>query len=106
MKCRRRMNGSPGGIVSSKSPAACPVCFCVGGTHDEGCSLSSRGAVDYGTEPCPVCKYVGRHYCDSAPLPKRESVDHPTHYTDSPAHCLQCKRPIECVDVAEHWGFN
>jgi Protein of unknwon function (DUF3310) len=38
--------------------------------------------------------------------PKRETVDHPTHYTDSPAYCLQCKRPIECVDVAEHWGFN
>lgn len=36
----------------------------------------------------------------------REQVDHPTHYTSSPAKCVGCGRPIECIDVVEHMGFS
>jgi hypothetical protein len=109
MKCRRKTSASPGVTVSSDSLAACPVCFRTGGAHDFGCTLA----------PAPLIKHLpgcGREArgclpgCENydpafdGPGPK-ETVDHPTHYTDSPAHCLQCKRPIECIDVAEHWGF-
>jgi hypothetical protein len=35
-----------------------------------------------------------------------DAVDHPKHYTSSPAKCLKCGHPIECIDVVEHMGFN
>jgi hypothetical protein len=35
-----------------------------------------------------------------------DPVHHPVHYANSPAKCLGCGRSIECIDVAEHWGFN
>jgi hypothetical protein len=57
------------------------------------------------TKKCLNCgKLLADH--ENGRCPKHETVDHPTHYTDSPAHCPQCERPIECIDVAEHWGFN
>lgn len=31
--------------------------------------------------------------------PERESVNHPTHYNSHPSG-------VECVDIAEHFGFN
>lgn len=31
-----------------------------------------------------------------------EHVDHPKHYNNLPAECLDCGRPIECIDVIEH----
>lgn len=33
------------------------------------------------------------------------TVDHPAHYK-SPAHCRECLRSIECIDVVEHMGFS
>ncbi len=32
-------------------------------------------------------------------------INHPPHYTSSPAKC-DCGRPIECIDVTRHMGFN
>jgi len=37
---------------------------------------------------------------------KKEAVDHPPHYNQSPARCLGCGRPIECIDVIEHMRCN
>jgi hypothetical protein len=34
-----------------------------------------------------------------------DPVNHPPHYTASPARC-ECGRPIECIQVTEHMGFN
>ena len=39
-------------------------------------------------------------------LEKKEAVDHPPHYNQSPAHCLSCGRPIECIDIIEHMQGN
>lgn len=35
-----------------------------------------------------------------------DPVNSPAHYTSSPAVCKGCGRQIECIDVAEHAGFN
>lgn len=37
---------------------------------------------------------------------KHDPVNHPTHYTESKAHCAQCGKPIECIDISRHMGFN
>ena len=37
---------------------------------------------------------------------KHDPVNHPAHYTESKAHCAQCGKPIECIDVSRHMGFN
>ena len=34
-----------------------------------------------------------------------DPIDHPKHYTSSPARCT-CGKPIECIQVTEHMGFN
>jgi Protein of unknwon function (DUF3310) len=34
------------------------------------------------------------------------AVDHPAHYNALGARCLDCKRPIECIDVIEHMPLN
>lgn len=34
-----------------------------------------------------------------------DPVNHPFHYTSSPAHCSQCGKTIECIDITEHMGF-
>ena len=34
-----------------------------------------------------------------------DPVNHPSHYTSSPAKC-SCGKPIECIQVVEHMGFN
>jgi hypothetical protein len=36
----------------------------------------------------------------------KDAVDHPTHYNSSPAKCIKCGHPIECIDVVEHMTFN
>lgn len=33
-------------------------------------------------------------------------VNHPPHYTTGKAHCSQCGKPVECIDVTRHMGFN
>jgi hypothetical protein len=35
-----------------------------------------------------------------------DNVNHPSHYTTSEAHCSACNKPIECIDVTRHMGFN
>ena len=37
---------------------------------------------------------------------KHDAVNHPRHYTSSPAKCLQCGEPIECIQVVEHQSFS
>uniref|UniRef100_A0AAU8GSL8 Uncharacterized protein n=1 Tax=Mycobacterium phage Pharb TaxID=3136626 RepID=A0AAU8GSL8_9VIRU len=46
--------------------------------------------------------------CDDAKVsePEGDAVAHPSHYTSSPAHCSGCGKPIECIDVTQHMGFN
>jgi hypothetical protein len=34
-----------------------------------------------------------------------DPVNHPKHYTSHPAKC-DCGRSIECIQIAEHMGFN
>lgn len=34
-----------------------------------------------------------------------DPINHPEHYTSSGAHCPDCGRTIECIDVTEHMGF-
>jgi hypothetical protein len=34
-----------------------------------------------------------------------DMVNHPPHYTSSPATC-SCGKPIECIQVTRHMGFN
>ena len=34
-----------------------------------------------------------------------ETVSHPAHYSSIPAKCA-CGKAIECIQVAEHMGFN
>ena len=34
-----------------------------------------------------------------------DPVNHPKHYTSHPAKC-ECGRSIECIQIAEHFGFN
>ncbi len=35
-----------------------------------------------------------------------ESINHPKHYTSLGAKCSNCQHPIECIDVAERFGFR
>lgn len=35
-----------------------------------------------------------------------DNVNHPKHYTTSAAKCSECEKPIECIDVTRHMGFN
>ncbi len=35
-----------------------------------------------------------------------DPINHPAHYCSSAAHCSECGNGIECIDVAEHMGFN
>jgi hypothetical protein len=35
----------------------------------------------------------------------QEAVAHPSHYFNA-ARCKRCGHPIECIDVAQHMGFN
>jgi hypothetical protein len=49
-----------------------------------------------------------RHVLDcpvSAEAPALDVVNHPSHYTSSPAKC-ECGKPIECIQITEHMGFN
>ncbi|AJD82276.1 hypothetical protein PBI_KESHU_56 [Mycobacterium phage Keshu] len=39
-------------------------------------------------------------------VPVGDAVAHPSHYTSSPAACSGCGKPIECIDVTQHMGFN
>lgn len=34
------------------------------------------------------------------------NVSHPAHYTNSPAKCSGCNKPIECIDIAKHMNFS
>lgn len=34
-----------------------------------------------------------------------DPVSHPAHYTSGPP-CRHCGEPIECIDIAQHQGFN
>lgn len=34
-----------------------------------------------------------------------DAVNHPSHYTSHPARC-ECGKPIECIQITEHHGFN
>jgi hypothetical protein len=34
-----------------------------------------------------------------------DAVNHPSHYTSHPARC-ECGKPIECIQITEHMGFN
>ena len=34
-----------------------------------------------------------------------DNVNHPPHYLSNPAKCL-CGKPIECIQVTRHMGFN
>ncbi len=34
------------------------------------------------------------------------NVNHPKHYNASPAKCMRCGHPIECIDVVEHMPFS
>jgi hypothetical protein len=55
-----------------------------------GCTSDMRHVLD-----CPV----------SAEAPALDVVNHPSHYTSSPAKC-ECGKPIECIQITEHMGFN
>ena len=35
-----------------------------------------------------------------------DNINHPAHYTSSPAKCVDCGAGIECIQIAEHMGFN
>lgn len=35
----------------------------------------------------------------------RDAVKSPSHYTDGPAKCSDCGKPIECWDVVQHMVF-
>jgi hypothetical protein len=35
-----------------------------------------------------------------------DMVNHPPHYSAVPAKCNACGHPIECIDVAQHFGFS
>jgi hypothetical protein len=59
------------------------------------------------------CATCGHRVCvcvvpgSRTPVPAApDRVDHPAHYTSGAAKCPGCQRPIECIDVAESWGFN
>jgi hypothetical protein len=34
-----------------------------------------------------------------------DPINRPDHYTSSPARCT-CGKPIECIQITEHMGFN
>lgn len=36
---------------------------------------------------------------------EQDPINHPKHYTSSKARC-DCGKPIECIQVTEHMGFN
>lgn len=40
-----------------------------------------------------------------AELDEPDLVNHPPHYTDGPAQCSECGKPIECIDVVQHMSF-
>jgi hypothetical protein len=37
---------------------------------------------------------------------QHDPVNHPKHYTSSKAVCSGCGKPIECIDIVRHMGFN
>lgn len=39
-------------------------------------------------------------------MSETEAVNHPAHYNKLPAKCSGRGKPIECIDVVRHLGFN
>lgn len=35
-----------------------------------------------------------------------DPVNHPNHYVSLGAHCLQCCKPIEYIDIVRRFNFN
>ena len=33
------------------------------------------------------------------------AIEHPSHYTSSPAKCVECGAGIECIQITETMGF-